>query len=134
MAVGMMATFHFFVGITTTCQKNQFVEISTVWQKSYAFFFAYEVKISEFRKSEATCNHKTFDFTYWGTFSAPNSEVFVQTDFFLIFKNGLAFLKIFLVKILQDHNDTKKYWRIPIHGHFMAKSILKNFKISKILN
>ena len=78
-------------------------------QKVTHFFFAYEVKILEFRKSEATCNHKTFDFTYWGTFSAPNSEVFVQTDFFLIFKNGLAFLKIFLVKILQDHNDTKKY-------------------------
>ena len=77
--------------------------------KSYAFGFAYVVEISEFQKSEATCNHKTFDFTYWGTFSAQNSEVFVQTNFFLVFKNGLAFLKIFLVKILQEFNDTKKY-------------------------
>ena len=66
---------------------------STVSPKNYAFGFAYVVEISEFQKSEATCNHKTFDFTYWGTFSAQNSEVFVQTDFFLFLADPWLFQK-----------------------------------------
>ena len=38
----------------------------------------------ENRKTKATFIYKTFDFTYWGTFSAPNSEVFVQENFLKI--------------------------------------------------
>ena len=56
----------------------------------FVLFKTYEVKNSEFRNSEATCNSKTFDFTYWGTFSTQNSEVYVQTNFFSVFKNGFA--------------------------------------------
>ena len=42
----------------------------TVCPLKFVLFKTYEVKNSEFRNSEATCNSKTFDFTYWGTFSA----------------------------------------------------------------
>ena len=35
----------------------------------------------ENRKTKATFIYKTFDFTFWGTFLAPNSEVFVQENF-----------------------------------------------------
>ena len=38
------------------------------------------------RNSEGTLSSSTFDFVYWGTFSTPNSNVFVQENFFLILK------------------------------------------------
>ena len=90
----------------------------TVLPKSYAFAFAYVVKNSEFQKSEATCNHKTFDFTYWGTFSAQNSEVFVQTDFFLfladpwLFQKS-AFKKIFKLRFSAHRAKTTVETKLP---------------------
>ena len=42
----------------------------TVCPVKFVFLKFYEVKNSQFRNSEATCNNKIFDFTYWGTFSA----------------------------------------------------------------
>ena len=85
------------------------------------------MKSLEFRNSKATCNSKTFDFTHWGTFSAQNSEVFVQTNFFLVFKNGLTNSKIYLVKILEIQKILKIHLRIPEHQHFMTKRIFEIF-------
>ena len=100
----------------------------------------YVVKILEFRKSEATCNHKTFDFTYWGTFSAQNSEVFVQTDFFLFLADPWLFQKSAFKKIFKRHFstrgakasvETKLPWLVLTH-HFVPcpkKIFSNNFKI-----
>ena len=97
--------------------------VHTVLPMNLVFFEFYVVTKSEFRNSEATCNSKTFDFTYWGTFSAQNSEVFVQTNFFSVFKNGFALSKIYLVKILEIVKSLKIYLRIHKILHLMAERI-----------
>ena len=91
----------------------------------------YEVKSSEFRNSKTTSNSKTFDFTYWGTFSTQNSEVYVQTNFFSVFKNGFTLWKFYLVKILKIQKILKIYLRIHRIWHFVTESVFKNFNFSK---
>ena len=65
-------------------------EIYTGCPMKFCFWNFYEVTRSEIQISETTLWSKTFDFTYWGTFSAQNSEVFGQTIFFSVFKNRLT--------------------------------------------
>ena len=119
--------------------QGDFQFLYSVTKKLRIFFFTYEVKILEFRKSEATCNHKTFDFTYWGTFSAQNSEVFVQTKFFLFLADPWLFQKSAFKKIFKLHFSPRgaktgvetKLSQLVLTHHFVPcpkKIFSNNFK------
>ena len=100
----------------------------------------YEVKSSEFPNSKTTLWSKTFDFTYWGTFSARNSEVFVQTELVEIFKTPPFFRNALLKKIFNNQfsacraksgDAIKLFWFVLTH-HFVycpKKFFLNNLKI-----
>ena len=99
--------------------------IYTVCPTKFCILNTYEVKSLEFPNSKTTLWSKTFDFAYWGTFSTQNSELFVQTEHFLDFKNGFALLKFYLVKIFEDRKTLKILFRIHNLNNFSAKGILK---------
>ena len=71
----------------------------------------YEVKSSEFRNSKTTSNSKTFDFTYWGTFSTQNSEVYLQTIFFFSFQKWLHTLKILFSKNFKNSKNPENLFK-----------------------
>ena len=54
------------------------------------------------RNSEGTLPSSTFDFVYWGTFSAPNSNVFVQGNFFLFLKRWFLGVVFWRMRLLQS--------------------------------
>ena len=96
------------------------------------------MKSLEFRNSKATCNSKTFDFTHWGTFSAQNSEVFVQTNFFSCFqkwpyKSKNLFSKNF-GNSKNPQNSFKNTWTPAFHDKkdFWNFWLLKKVSLHKI--
>ena len=69
--------------VFSTFTKIQEIEMSA-WQ--HTVLCEYFQNPCENGKYKAMLSSKIFDFTYWGTFSARNSEVFVQENFFSEFE------------------------------------------------
>ena len=72
-----------------------------------------------YQKSKGTLCTSLFDFTYWAPFSFQNSNVFVQTDFFLVVKNAVwifekspNFFENFKNpwKIIEEYLFTRIWW------------------------
>ena len=77
--------------------------------------------------SEGTLSSSTFDFVYWGTFSAPNSNVFVQENFFLFLKRWFFGVVFWIMRLFQSQILRPSPWWKKLKPHVTVLSIIKVF-------
>ena len=77
--------------------------------------------------SEGTLSSSTFDFVYWGTFSAPNSNVFVQENFFLFLKRWFLGVVFWIMRLFQSQILRPMPWWKKLKPHVTVLSIIKVF-------
>ena len=85
----------------------------------------------ENRNCKTTLWSKTFDFTYWGTFSTPNSKVFVHENFFKVWwKNNFKKKNLWSKNFRNSKNPEFffLFW-MPVWKPYSKKLILKNYLI-----
>ena len=79
------------------------------------------------RNSEGTLYSSTFDFVYWGSFSAPISNVFVQENFFLFLKRWFLGVVFWIMRLFQSQILRPLPWWKKLKPHVTVLSIIKVF-------
>ena len=66
---------------------------------------------SSYRKSKGTFTVPTFDFVYWGTFSARNKQLFINRLDFTFWSKSLGLSKNVLLKKFSNANLKAFWWQ-----------------------